>query len=78
MEPEPEPEQEVEREGRPGGLEPDVSGASPQTGAAGETRVWARRERVWRRPAGLGGAGRGALTQRRGKSEMHARDLKQL
>lgn len=51
MEPEPEPELEVEREGRPGGLEPDVSGASPQTGAAGETRVWARRERVWR---GLG------------------------
>lgn len=75
MEPEPEPELEAGREGRPGGLEPDVPGASPQTGAAGETRVWARRERVWR---GQGGAGGGALIRRRGKSEMHARALKQL
>lgn len=37
LEPKPEPQPEVERAGRPGGLEPDVSGASPQTGAAGET-----------------------------------------
>lgn len=58
LEPEPEPEPEGERAGRPGGLEPDVSGASPQTGAAGET-VSRRRERVWRRRGsgqGPGGA----------------------
>lgn len=32
-------EPEPVRGGRPGGLEPDVSGASPQTGAAGETEA---------------------------------------
>ena len=67
MEPEPEPEQEVEREGRPGGLEPDVSGASPQTGAAGETRVWARRECVWRRQAGSRGRRRGCPDPKEGE-----------
>lgn len=38
-------EPELVRGGLPGGLEPDVSGASPQTGAAGETG--ARRGAIW-------------------------------
>lgn len=66
MEPEPEPEQEVEREGRPGGLEPDVSGRPRRPGQQVRPEVWARRERVWRRQAeGAGAQAGGALTRRR-------------
>ena len=63
MEPEPEPELEVEREGRPGGLEPDVPGASPQTGAAGETRVGKARACV----AGARGRRRGCPDPKEGE-----------
>lgn len=55
-----------------------MSGASPQTGAAGETGVWARREPLWRRWAGARGRRRVPVTWRMGNLRCTRVTLKQL